>query len=261
MKIKANGITMNYEMLGSENAPVVVFSHSLGSSISMWDPQINLLTPHFRVLLYDTRGHGGTDVPSGAYTMAQLEEDAICLIDELGIDVFHWVGLSMGGMIGQGMALKHPERLTSLALCDTTAFVPEDSGPIWQERIDTARSKGMEALCDETMERWFTKPFLDQDPPAVEMIRKQFLATPPQGFIGCSEAIRKLNYIDRLKEIKAPTLIMVGENDMGTPVEASEAMHERIPNSRLEVLSSAAHLSNIEQSEIFNKNLLDFLIE
>ena len=136
-----------------------------------------------------------------------------------------------------------------------------DSGPIWQERIDAASNKGMEALCDETMERWFTKPFLDQDPPAVEMIRKQFLATPPQGFIGCSEAIRKLNYIDRLKEIKAPTLIMVGENDMGTPVEASEAMHERIPNSRLVLFEDSAHLAHLEETERYLQIVTEFLEE
>ena len=193
--------------------------------------------------------------------MEELEKDAVCLTDELGIDLFHWIGLSMGGMIGQGIALKHAQRLKTLVLCDTTAFIPEDSGPIWQERIDTARNNGMEALCDETMERWFTGSFLNQKPPAVEMVRKHFLATPTEGFIGCSEAIRRLNYLDRLLEIKTRTLIMVGEDDPGTPVEASETMHKRISNSRMEVLSSAAHLSNIEQADDFNHNLLKFLLE
>jgi 3-oxoadipate enol-lactonase len=259
MKIKANGIHMNYQLSGKDGAPVVVLSHSLGSSLAMWDPQIKCLEPHYRVLRYDTRGHGGSDAPKGAYTLDQLGDDAIGLLDSLGIDVVHCVGLSMGGMIGQCLALNHTDRLRSLALCDTAAIIPEDAQPVWQERMDTARDKGMQALVRETLERWFTLPYLSQNSYGVELIRNQFLATPVAGYIGCSEAIRGLNYLERLSEIKIPTLIMVGEDDPGTPVAASEAMHERIPGSRLVVIPSAAHLSNIEQKEAFNSALTGFL--
>jgi 3-oxoadipate enol-lactonase len=261
MKIKANGIQMNYQLSGRENAPVVVLSHSLASSLAMWDPQMVSLEPHYRVLRYDTRGHGGSDAPKGAYTLDQLGDDAISLLNSLNIDLFHWVGLSMGGMIGQCLALKHADRIRSLALCDTAAIIPEEAQAVWQERMDTARDKGMPALVQETLERWFTLPYLSQNSHGVELIRNHFLATPVTGYIGCSEAIRDINYLEHLSEIKIPTLIMVGEDDPGTPVAASEAMHERISGSRLVVIPSAAHLSNIEQAEVFSSALIEFLHE
>ncbi len=261
MKITANGIQINYQLSGKEDEPVVVLSHSLGSSLAMWDPQMELLEARYKVLRYDIRGHGGSDAPEGAYTLDQLGGDAIGLLDALGIDVAHWVGLSMGGMIGQYLALNYADRLRSLALCDTAAIIPDDAQPVWQERMDMARDKGMQALVQETVKRWFTLPYLGKNPGGVELIRKHFLATPVLGYIGCSEAIRVLNYLEDLSDIKIPTIIMVGEDDPGTPVAASEAMHERIPDSRLVVLHSAAHLSNIEQAEAFNSSLMGFLQE
>ena len=259
MRIKANGIQMNYELSGKKGAPVVVLSHSLSSSLLMWNPQMDALNPYFQVLRYDTRGHGNSDTPSGVYTLELLAEDVIQLLDVLGMDRVHFVGLSMGGMIGQCLALNHSNRLKSLALCDTTAVFPAESQPIWEERLGKAHKKGMEALLGETMERWFTPSFLKRNPPMVKLIREQILATPAAGYIGCAEAIRRLNYLDRLSEIKMPTLIMVGEDDPGTPVSASEAMHKRISNSKLVVLPSARHLSNVEQTEAFNSALLTFL--
>jgi 3-oxoadipate enol-lactonase len=259
MKIKANGIHMNYELSWKKGAPLVVLSHSLSSSLLMWNPQMNVLKTHFQVLRYDIRGHGGSDAPSGPYTLELLGNDVIKLLDALGIDRAHFVGLSMGGMIGQCLALNYSHRLKSLALCDTASIVPAEAQLIWQERIDKARKKGMETLLEETMERWFTPSFLTQRSKMLALIRKQILVTSVFGYIGCAEAIRKLNYLDRLSEIKIPTLIMVGEDDPGTPVSASEAMHERITNSKLVILPSARHLSNVEQTKAFNSALLNFL--
>jgi len=259
MQIKANGIQMNYELSGKKGAPVVVLSHSLSSSLLMWNPQMNVLNLYFQVLLYDIRGHGDSDTPLGAYTLELLGNDAIGLLDALNINQVHFIGLSMGGMIGQCLALNYPHRLKSLVLCDTASVIPSDAQPIWQERIDKARKKGMEALLEETMERWFTPAFLTKNSQMLALIQKQFLATPVSGYIGCAEAIRKLNYLDRLSEIKMPTLIMVGEDDPATPVSASVAMHERISNSKLVILPSARHLSNVEQTEAFNTALLTFL--
>ena len=261
MKIKANGIYINYELSGQNGANTVMLSHSLGSDLTMWSAQMEPLENIFRVLRFDTRGHGKSDAPQGKYTLEQLGDDAVALMDALGIEKAHWVGISMGGMIGQSIALNHPDRLMSLVLCDTAAIVSEEDQPVWQDRIDTARNKGLEPLLQGTLERWFTAPFLSQNPPAVEQIREQYLATPVSGFIGCSEAIRRLNYIDRLHEIHMPTLIMVGKEDLGTPVTLSRAMHERISNSRLVVIPSAAHLSNVEQPEAFTAALIDFLEE
>ncbi len=259
MKIKANGIYMNCQLSGNEDEEVVVLSHSLASSLVMWRPQMDVLSRHFRVLAYDTRGHGDSEATAPPYTLAQLGKDAVALLDALGIDRVHWVGLSMGGMIGQSIALNHPDRFRSLSLCDTAAIIPREADPVWQERIDLARKEGMAPLVQATLERWFTPPFLALNPPMVDVIRKHILATPVDGYIGCSEAIRRLDYLDRLFEIRVPALIMVGEDDPGTPVEASRAMHEQIPQSKLVILPSAAHLSNIEQTEAFNHSLIDFL--
>jgi 3-oxoadipate enol-lactonase len=261
VQIYANGIQMGYQLSGKQGTPVIMMSHALGTSLAMWEYQLEALGLHYQVLRYDTRGHGGSEAPAGAYTLEQLGTDAISLMDVLGIPKVHWVGISMGGMIGQGLALNHPDRLISLSLCDTAAIVPQEAQPLWQERIETARAKGMPALVESTLGRWFTPSYLTERPPQVDRIRQQFLGTPVNGYIGCIEAIRRLNYLDRLQEITTPTLIVVGENDQGTPVAASEAISQRIAGSRLAILPSAAHLSNIQQSQVFNRVLLEFLME
>ncbi|MDY6974122.1 MAG: alpha/beta fold hydrolase [Thermodesulfobacteriota bacterium] len=259
MLFKSNGIQINCELSQEKDAPVVVLSHSLASSMLMWEPQLEVLESHFRVLRYDMRGHGQSEATDGAYTLEQLADDVIGLLDVLELESVHFVGLSIGGMIGQCLALNYPHRLRSLSLCDTAAILPEDAQPLFEERIERVRNQGMESLVGETLERWFTQPYLKQNPPVVEGIRNQISATPLAGFVGCSEAILKLNYIESLSQIKLATLIIVGEEDLGTPVEASEAIHQRIQNSELVVLPSAAHLSNIEQADGFNSALLGFL--
>jgi 3-oxoadipate enol-lactonase len=261
MKILANGIQINYELTGQQEAPMVMLSHSLASSMVMWNPQLKSLEAHFKVLRYDMRGHGDSDAPDGAYTLELLAEDAVALLDALGIDSVHFVGLSIGGMIGQGLALNHGDRLKSLALCDTSAIMPDEAQPILRERIAVARENGMADQVDGTLERWFTPPYLEANPPEVEMIRRQIAATPLAGYLGCSEALAGLNYLERLPGIKLATLIMVGEEDPGTPVAASEAIHERIAGSQLVILPSARHLSNIEQAELFNQSLMAFLLK
>jgi len=259
MKFQGNGINIKYELIGPENAPTVVVSHSFGSSQIMWASQLPPLALNFRVLSYDTRGHGKTDAPGGEYTLDMLGDDAMALMDGLGLSEVHWVGLSMGGMIGQNIALREPDRFRSLSLCDTSSQIPHDGKVAWEERIAAASEKGMAPLTQPTMERWFTAPYLASEPSSVDSIRKQFLETEPAGFIGCCHAIKSLNYLDQLNKIDIPTLIIVGAEDTGTPVSASEAMKARIPNSQLVVLEQAAHLSNIEQTEAFNGALLSFL--
>jgi 3-oxoadipate enol-lactonase len=261
MQTEANGIRINYEFSGKGGAPMVMLSHSLACSMLMWNPQLQALETHFQVLRFDTRGHGGTDAPIGPYTLELLAADAVALLDALEIQTVHFVGLSMGGMIGQCLALDYGERMRSIALCDTAASMPDEAQPIWQQRIDAVRQNGMQAQVQETLERWFTPNYLRQNPPEVEMIRRQILGTSVAGYVGCSEAIRRLNNLERLSGIKLPTLIIVGEDDPGTPVSASEAMHARIANSQLVVLPSARHLSNIEQAERFTATLLEFLLK
>lgn len=259
MKVDANGVRINVALSGNTSGPVVLMSHSLATSLDLWSPQLAVLEPQFSVLRYDTRGHGASDAPQGAYTLAQLADDAVAVMDAFDIEAVHWVGISMGGMIGQAVALNHAERLRSLVLCDTAAAVPPEAQALWQQRIDKARGEGMTALADETLQRWFTPPYLAKDPRGVRSIRGMILSTPVSGFIGCSEAIRQLDFLERLDDIRLPTLIIVGEQDPGTPVAISEAIHNRIKDSRLEIIPSAAHLCNVEQAEVFNQILLGFL--
>ncbi len=259
MEIEVNGNAVNYESSGDEAASTVMLSHSLASSLVMWDPQVAPLAERHHVIRYDTRGHGRSGAPDGAYSLDLLGDDAVRLMDALELDRVHWVGLSMGGMIGQNLALHHGDRLLSLSLCDTSSQVPGAAAQTWDERIETARDKGMAALSEATIERWFTGPYLEQSPAAVDIIREVLLATPSQGFIGCCHAIRELDYTGRLGEIDKPTLIIVGEDDQGTPVAASEVLHAGITGSKLVILPSAAHLSNVEQADMFTSVLLDFL--
>lgn len=260
MKSKVNGVEIHYELSGKEGAPLVVLSHSLGSGGVMWEPQLPALDPQFRVLRSDTRGHGESAPVPGPYSFELLAEDVIGLLDGLGIPRMHFIGLSMGGMIGQALGLHHADRLLSLTLCDTAAANPPGSREIWQERIDQVRKGGLAPLLEPTLERWFSPEYLQSQPPILEKIRGQFLATSINGYIGCSQAIMELDYLDRIRSIKVPTLIVVGEDDPGTPVSAARAMEERINGSRLVILPGARHLSNVEQADRFNRAVIDFLV-
>ena len=256
MKIKANGIDLNYEIEG--NGPWITLSHSLACNLHMWDEQMPVLTKKYKVLRFDTRGHGQSDAPAGDYTLEQLADDAKGLLDALQIRQTHWVGLSMGGMIAQAFVLKYPGVFQSMVLADTTSRRPPDAAKMWGDRITTAQEKGMEALVESTLARWFTEPYRNTRKDVMERIGKDIRATPVAGFAGCCHAISKVDYLDRLKEIKVPSLIMVGEQDHGTPPEAARVIQQNLPGSELKILASAAHLSNIEQVDEFNKAITAF---
>jgi 3-oxoadipate enol-lactonase len=259
VKITANGISVNYTLEGPANAPVVTMSHSLATDLSMWDPTVPALKDRFRILRYETRGHGATEAPKAAYTLDQLADDALALLKALGIQRTHWVGLSMGGMIGQTLALKAPEVFLSLSLCDTSSRIPAEAKPLWQDRIRTAETQGMEPLVQPTLERWFTAPFRERRKDVIDKVATMIRNTPPAGYAGCCHAISALDLTDRISAIKTPTTVIVGEDDPGTPVAASRVMHEKIGGSRLVIIPAAAHLANMEQPEAFNKALAGFL--
>jgi len=259
MRISINGIHVNYTLEGPADAPVLTMSHSLATDLSMWDPQAKALAQRYRVLRYDTRGHGGTDAPAGGYSLGQLADDVRGLLKALGVAKTHWIGLSMGGMIGQTLALSSPELLKSLSLCDTSSRIPPDMRHLWDERIATVEAKGMEPMIEPTVARWFTPTFLETRKDAVEPVKKMIRTTPPKGYVGCCHAIRALDLTDRLSAIKLPTLIIVGAQDLGTPVAASQAIHERIQGSELVILDPASHLSNLEQPQAFTEALETFL--
>jgi 3-oxoadipate enol-lactonase len=259
MKLTANGIRINYQLDGPASGPVVTLSHSLATNLSMWDPQARALASRYRVLRYDTRGHGGTDAPAGPYGLEQLAEDARALLRALGIARTHFIGLSMGGFIGQLLALTHPEMLQSLVVCDTTSRVPPEARPMWDERIRVAQNQGIEPHVEPTIGRWFTAPFREQRVDVINPVRAMIRGTPPQGYIGCCHAIAALDLTDRLGGIRVPTLVIVGEDDPATPAAASRTIHERIKGSELVILKSASHLSNLEQAEAFNRAITTFL--
>lgn len=259
MKITANGISIHYQLEGPASGPVVTLSHSLATNLSMWDPQIPALTSRYCVLRYDTRGHGKTDAPEGPYSLEQLAEDARALLQALEIPRTHFVGLSMGGFIGQVLALTSPQMLQSLVLCDTTSRIPPEARSNWDERIRVATTQGMEPHVEPTIGRWFTGPFREQRADVVNPVRGMIRGTNPQGYIGCCRAIASLDLTDRLNTITVPTLVIVGEDDPATPVAASRTIREGIKGSDLVILKSASHLSNIEQAQSFNQALLGFL--
>ena len=257
MEIKVNDLKINYEIAG--NGPWVTLSHSLACDLHMWDEQMDALTKKYQVLRYDTRGHGKSEAPAGAYTLDQLADDAHGLLAALGIKATHWSGLSTGGMIGQTFALKYPGIFKSMVLADTTSNYPAAAAAAWADRIQTAQSKGMAAVVDGTLARWFTAPYKASATEVMTRIGAQILSTPVDGFAGACAAIAKVNTLDRLKEITCPVFIIVGEEDHGTPPEMARAIHANLPGSKLLVIKSAAHLSNVEQAEIFNRALVDFL--
>ena len=257
MKAKTNGIDTSYTIEGE--GPWLVFSHSLACNVAMWEPQVRAFAKRYKVLCYDTRGHGQSSAPAGAYTLDQLADDAKGLLDALGIKSCHWVGLSMGGMIGQTFQLKYPGTFKTMTLADTTSRYPADLHSIWQGRIDTATREGMEPIVQPTLERWFTEPYRKSGAPVVTSIAQAIRATPVAGFVGCCHAIPKINVSARLKEVKIPSLVIVGEQDPGTPVSMAREIHENLPGSELVIIPSAAHLSNLEQPEAFNQALQRFL--
>jgi 3-oxoadipate enol-lactonase len=259
MKLSANGIAMHYVLDGPETAPVVTLGHSLAAHLGMWEPQMKALTGRWRVLRYDTRGHGSTEAPAGAYSLEQLADDALALLAALGIRRTHWVGLSMGGMVGQTMALKAPGIFASLVLADTSSRVPPEARPQWEERIRTAETQGMEPLVEATINRWFTRPFQERRPDVVDGIRAMIRGTSPRGYAGCCHAIKALDLTDRIAQIKIPTLVIVGEEDPGTPVAAARTINERITGSGLTIIPSASHLCNVEQPEAFASAVTRFL--
>lgn len=259
-RIQANDTQLHYQWDGPENGPVVMMAHSLGADLTMWAPQVApLVAAGFRVLRYDHRGHGQSAVPQGPYTMEQLGADAVALMDALELGQVHFVGLSMGGMVGQMLGATYGKRLRSLALCSTASFMPPKE--LWDERIQAVGDQGLAAVADGTIDRWFTPPGQQRLPAEVARIRAVILKTSPKGFCACCAAIRDMDLRPLLGAITTPTLIVVGEHDQGTPVSAARAIHEAVPASRLVITAGAAHLQNIEQAGAFNGTLLAFLKE
>jgi 3-oxoadipate enol-lactonase len=256
-KVDVNGITVRYLIEGS--GPWVTLSHSLTCDLTMWDELAAALAPTFTVLRYDTRGQGASSAPGGPYSFADLTADVVGLLDVLDVESTHFVGLSMGGMIGQHLALAAPQRLDKLVVASSTSRIPSATGPVWDERIATVCAQGCAAMVDSTLSRWFTPDFRAARPEVMQRIGRLIAATPATGYIGCAAAIRSLDITAQIADIAAPTLVIAGADDPGTPPAMSEAIAAAIPGARLEIIASASHLSCIEQPEAFHRLVDDFL--
>jgi len=259
MKATLGHLEVQYDLEGKEGAPVVMCSHCLAATREIWMRQLPDLCRQYRVLRYDIRGHGGSAAPDEDYTMEQLAEDAVGLLDHLDITDVHFMGISLGGMIGQVLGAEHPHRVKSLVLCDTACRVDPGLQPVWEERIETARNDGMDALVQPTLERWLSDAFRRNAPEITSQIEHMIRETPVTGFAGCCRAISGFDALDRLSRIAAPTLVMVGEDDPGTPVSEAETIARNVSGSELAVIKGARHLSNVEAYKAFNEQLLAFL--
>ncbi len=255
--ITANGSRHYYRLEGVEGRPVLVLSHSIGTDHGMWEPQMPHFLRHFQVLRYDTRGHGASDAPSGEYSIEQLGRDALGIADQLGIAKFAWCGLSMGGGIGQWIALQAPERLSHLVLANTSPRFGDRAN--WENRIKAVREGGMAAIVSLALQRFFSEKTLQSSNAHVSSIRAVLLGTNAEGYMGCCAALRDFDNTEQLSKITTPTLVMVGNHDVSTPWAGNGAVLARqIPNAKA-VRLAAAHLSNLEQPHSFSSAVLDFL--
>ena len=260
MQARINGVETRFEITGDRDAPLVLLANSLGADLSMWDRQAAALAAEgFQVLRYDARGHGGTEASAPPYSMEDLADDQRSFLDEVGAERAHVVGLSLGAMAALVLTLKHPGRVRSLVLADTTSGYPPEVRAVWGERIAAVEAGGVMAILEGTLGRWFTPGFRDRDPETFARIRAGILATTAKGYVGCCHAIRGYDVSARLGEIRCPTLVMVGAEDAATTPAMAEALSRAIPGADLQVLPAAAHLSCVEQPDAFNGHLLDFL--
>jgi len=252
-----NGARLAYRLDGPADAPTVMLSNSLMSTMAMWEPQMPALTERYQVLRYDTRGHGESEVTPGPYRIEQLADDAAALIDHTGIGPVHFVGLSMGGMIAQQLGIRHPQAVRSLSLCDTASEMPPRA--MWEARFATARAEGMAGMVDGTIQRWFVPSFPARAPDVIQQVRDMILAIDVEGYIACGSAVRDMSQTHLLKQITTPTLILLGRDDPACTLAASEVLHREIAGAQIHVIDDAAHLSNLEHPDQFNRVLRDFI--
>ena len=259
MQITANGISFNVRIDGREGAPWLMFSNSHCTTLELWDELVERFKDRYRILRYDTRGHGGTSAPPGNYTQDQLAGDVKAILDELKIDRVHFCGISIGGQTGLGMAIHYPERLRSLTAANARYDVPAPVMKAWDERIAIVEKGGTEAIAGPTVSRWFEANYPARNPERVARIQAMFQHVTKQGYIGCALAIRDLNYREALAKIHIPVLLISGKQDSSATEDMVNTMHSMIHGSRLEMLSPAGHLTVVEQPQAFGDAMERFL--
>lgn len=263
-KVNAAGIDFAYRWDGNPNGPVLMMAHAMGTSHRIWDWQVAALEDRYRLLRYDWRGHGDTDAPPGPYTLAQFLDDAVAVMDALELEKVHWVGISTGGMIGQGLGIHYPDRIASLSLCNTTS----QSTPWYREwvaeRQAVVRDGGMVPVWDMTDKLWFTDAYAETANADYQAVRDVFIKTPIPGYLGGTSAVADLAYLPDLPKIKAPTRIIAAGDDPVTPIIRAEEIRDGIPGAALTVIDGQRHFSNVEVPDEFNAVLrrgLDEMLE
>jgi 3-oxoadipate enol-lactonase len=251
-----DGCPLSVQVEGSDGAPALMLSNSLGTNLHMWDDQAAEFAKHFRLVRYDRRGHGKSGAPKGPYSFDRFGRDILAIIDALQIKKMNWCGLSMGGMDGQWLGANAPDRVEKLILANTN-FYYADKAP-WADRIKFVQEKGLTELVGLNMERWFTAGFRERAPQAIARMTEMFVATNPGGYVACVEAIRDMDFRTSNPKVTTPTLVIVGKQDPATPPSAGEAIAQQIKGAKLVALD-AAHISNVEQPKAFADAVLDFL--
>jgi 3-oxoadipate enol-lactonase len=243
---------------GPEDGPVVVFAGSLGSDLRMWEPQVvPLLERGFRVVRYDTRGHGASPVPPGPYDLEDLGADFLALLDDLEVARAHLVGLSLGAMTGMWLGAHAPDRIASLVLCCTSAKL----GPpqMWADRARTVREEGTAAVAKAGVSRWLTPGYVERHPDRAAFLRAMIAAVPAEGYAACCGAIERMDLREELRQIGAPTLIISAAGDPSAPPEHQQVIADLIPGARIESVPDAAHLANVEHPDTVNRLIIDHL--
>jgi 3-oxoadipate enol-lactonase len=252
------GCELNYALDGVIGGPAVLLGGSLGANLAMWQPQLPVLSARFSVIRYDHRGHGGSPVAPGPYTIDELGSDVLAMLDRLQLERVSWCGLSLGGMVGMWLSINAPARIERLVLICTSAYLPPAQA--WTERAATVREAGSpEAVADAVIARWFTEPFARERPDIVGRHRAMIASTSAEGYAGCCEAIAIMDLRPGLAGIVAPTLVIAGEQDPATPPEHARTIAAGIPGARLEILDPAAHLCNVERSADVTALIVDHL--
>ncbi|MGH2408555.1 MAG: 3-oxoadipate enol-lactonase [Candidatus Limnocylindrales bacterium] len=259
MSTRRSSVQVHHEVEGPPDAPALVLSDSLGSTLSMWDPQMSRLRERFRVIRYDHRGHGRSPVPSGPYEISDLGCDVLELLDRLDVGRAHLCGLSIGGMVAMWLAANAPDRVDRLVLCCTSARfgTPE----AWAERAAIVRAQGTEAVADMVVARWFTPAFAAERPGVVAEMREMIASTPAEGYAACCGVVERTDLGPCLPSIVAATLVIAGAQDQAAPVEHGQRITDAITGSRLSVVDRAAHLANIERAETVNDLILAHLLD
>jgi len=259
MLVSLGDFALNCAVDGPDGADWIILSNSLGADLSMWDDQVALLTQGYRVLRYDTRGHGGSDTPPGPYSFDDLTGDVIKLMDHFAVESAAFMGLSMGGMTGLGLALEHPHRVSRVVCADGRADAPAPFRAMWDERIEKVATGGLAAIVDGTLASWLTEDWRNAHPDRVAAIRRMVLGNDPQGYIACCQALKGLDYLRRLPEVTVPILYIGGRQDMGAAPEVMQAMADATPSGVYTPIENAAHIANINAPKAFNAAVARFL--